>query len=112
MANSSAKTKLALNDKATYKHFKNNEKELLNKSGILLASVFYLIDQKVFLNQVNNVFQQIAYKLECEHDYLMTFLSKKEDYTKAETLLLLHKLCINSATQNMFLKEHNFQQFV
>eukprot|EP00347_Sterkiella_histriomuscorum_P009187 403342191 len=84
-----------------YQNFKQQEKDLLQKTGVILSTVYYLLDHK-----------SIAYKLECDVDYLMTFLNKREDASKAESINLLHKLCVNQDVQNLLLKDSNFQQLV
>ena len=42
----------------------------------------------------------------------MTFLSKREDAVKSESLTLLHKLCVNQDVANLIMKEQNFQVLV
>ncbi len=42
----------------------------------------------------------------------MTFLSKKDEVVRAETLTLLHKLCVNQDVQTAIMKEQNFHYLV
>ncbi|CDW90119.1 UNKNOWN [Stylonychia lemnae] len=84
-----------------YTNFKEKEKDMLAKTGVLLSSVYYLLDHKA-----------IAYKLECDLEYLMTFLNKREDNSRADSIHLIHKLCVNQDVQNLLLKEQNFQYLV
>ena len=58
------------------------------KSAILLSKAFYMLDHKA-----------IAFKLECEPEYLLTFLEKKEVEVRIEAISLLHKLCANKEIQ-------------
>lgn len=52
----------------------------------------------------------MAYKLDCEVEYLMTFLTKRD--VQAETLNLLHKMCANQDVTTSLLKEQNFHFIV
>lgn len=52
----------------------------------------------------------IAFKLECEPEYLLTFLDKKEVEVRIEAISLLHKLCANKEIQQLLLLEHHFNQ--
>ncbi|TNV73985.1 hypothetical protein FGO68_gene17705 [Halteria grandinella] len=56
--------------------------------------------------------QKLSYKLECELDYLMTFLTKRDYSVATETLNLVHRLCANQEVTSMLLKDHHFHYLV